>query len=94
MRTGIAGEHDGGGVLAARAGAARALGLGDLGLGHGAQGLLDLLGLVGGLGLLVVLAVEGVIVVGEVVVRAKVVIVVAGIDGANAKGRIGEPRRT
>ena len=86
-------EHDGGGVLAARPGAARALGLGYLGLGHRAQGLLDLLGLVGGLGLLVVLAVKSVIVAREVIVRGKVVIVVAGIDGANAKGRVGDLTR-
>ena len=90
---GVAGEHDGGGVLATRAGAARALGLRDLGLGHRTQGLLDLLGLVGGLGLLVILAVEGVLVVGEVVVSAKVVIVVAGIHGANAVGGVGRLAR-
>ena len=90
---GVAGEHDGGGVLATRAGAARALGLRDLGLGHRTQGLLDLLGLVGGLGLLVILAIEGVLVVGEVVVSAKVVIVVAGIHGTNAVGGVGRLAR-
>ena len=89
----VAGEHDSGGVLAARTRTARALGLGDLCLGDGAQGLLDLLGLAGGLGLLVVLAVEAILVVGEVIVRAKVVIVVAGVHGANPIGGVGRLTR-